>query len=445
MAQSKKDIAYKIIRHLHADGCEAYLVGGCVRDMVMHRPIADFDIATSAPPEQVMRLFPHTVAVGAQFGVVLVLEGDNQFEVATFRADDRYIDGRRPESVRFVSAREDVMRRDFTINGLLFDIIRDKVIDYIQGLDDIASKTIRTIGDPLQRFDEDKLRLMRAIRFAARFDFIIEKNTWSALTRTAPGILAVSWERIRDELLKMLLQQNTVTALELLFASGLLLSIAPEIHALKGVRQPEEFHPEGDVYDHTLKMFRLLDTLDTVERNETLVLAILLHDIGKPATFREAEDRIRFHNHNYVGSRISGELLKRWRIPNDTIKNVCHIVNNHMNFINAPKMRQNRLKRFIRHPVFAVELDLHRLDCLASHGDLSTYDFLKRKIQEFGNEKISPPPLLTGKQLLEMGYAPGPRFKEMLTAVEDLQLEETIQTFEEAEQFVRTTFPLDTK
>jgi poly(A) polymerase len=401
---------------------------------------SDYDIATSALPEDITGIFKRTFPVGAQFGVVIVMDGDDQFEVATFRADDRYVDGRRPESIRFVSAREDVERRDFTINGLLYDIKKGKVIDYVQGIRDIRKRLIRTIGDPHKRFEEDKLRLMRAIRFAARFNFSIEPSTLGAVSKWGSKILEVSWERIRDELVKMLMQPNPALALRLLHQIGILKIILPEVVEMVGVKQPDEFHPEGDVFEHTLKMLQLMDEDRTVQKSETLMLAVLLHDIGKPKTFYQAKDRIRFNNHNVVGRKLAYDILKRLKCSNQLKEDVCTCVDNHMNFMNVKKMRQNRLKRFIRQPTFLTELVLHKLDCIASHGDLETYEFLEQKMTEFGQEKIAPPPLITGKKLIEMGYAPGPQFKEILTAVEDLQLEEKITTEEEAEMFVKKNF-----
>lgn len=440
-APVKKEKAFQIIRRLLEQGYEAYLVGGCVRDQILGIESPDFDIASSATPEQVMSLFRRTIAVGAHFGVVLVMDGEDPFEVATFRADDRYIDGRRPETVRYVSAREDVERRDFTINGLLYDIRTGQILDYVDGRKDIHEGLIRTIGDPEKRFSEDKLRMLRAVRFASRFDFRIEEHTTAALAKLAGGITEVSWERIRDELTKMLIQKHPDHAILRLHETGLLAQIMPELVQLIGVRQPDAFHPEGDVFNHVIKMLKIMDETPSLSRNATLVYSVLLHDIGKPGTFYEASDRIRFHNHNILGKHLSRDILKRFHFSNELIDDISLCVENHMNFMNAPKMRINTLKRFIRTPTFPIEMDLHRLDCLASHGDLSTYEFLREKSLELGREKTSPPPLLSGKRLIEMGYKPGPVFKEILKAVEDQQLLEKITVSEEAEEFVRENFP----
>jgi poly(A) polymerase len=440
MPSDKKAVAYSIIRHLIDKGHEAYLVGGCVRDKVMGIEPPDYDIATSARPEVLQQIFRRTVPVGAHFGVILVVEEGQEFEVATFRADDCYVDGRRPTSVRFVSAEEDVKRRDFTINGLLLDILTDKVIDFVGGLDDIKAGILRTIGDPEARFQEDKLRLMRAVRFAARFSFTLEEKTLAALRRYAGSITEVSQERIRDELLKMLMQAHPEKALLLLYSTGLLERVLPEVEALIGVQQPEVFHPEGDVFEHTLKVLECMDKDMEVAKTETLALSALFHDIGKPQTFYQAKDRIRFNNHPTVGGGITENILRRLRFPNHIVEDVTFCVEDHMNFMNAKKMRQNTLKRFIRNPAFPTELDLHRLDCLASHGDLEIYHFLVEKRKALGAEKISPPPLITGKRLIEMGYSPGPVFKKILTEVEDLQLEDKISTIGEAEEYVQRNY-----
>ncbi|MFH0919711.1 MAG: CCA tRNA nucleotidyltransferase [Fibrobacterota bacterium] len=433
--------AHAILRRLHEAGHTAFLVGGCVRDMVMGLPVKDTDIATSARPDQVQALFPRHVAIGAHFGVILVMDGDDSFEVATFRADDRYIDGRRPVSVRFVSAEEDVLRRDFTVNGLLYDVVQDRVIDHVNGLADIRNRILRTIGPAEARFSEDKLRLLRAVRFAARLDFTIEPATFSAIGLLATRVTEVSCERIRDEILKMLMDPRPAAALRLMRDTGLLAATLPEIAAMIGVAQPEAFHPEGDVFDHTLLMLNGFAALPPEEKNAVLALAVLLHDVGKPDTFYQARDRIRFNNHPLVGRRITETLLKRLKLPNQTIQDVAECVDNHMNFINAKGMRQNTLKRFLRRPTFPAEMVLHRLDCQASHGDLEIYGFLLDQVAALGKERISPPPLLTGKRLIEMGYTPGPGFKKILTSVEDLQLEDKIRTQEEAESYVRSTFP----
>lgn len=442
MNPDKKALAYRIIRKLLDNQHDAYLVGGCVRDSTLGLIPPDYDIATSAPPETVQTLFKRTIPVGAHFGVILVVEEGIEFEVATFRADDRYIDGRRPTSVRYVSAEEDVKRRDFTINGLLFDIQTGTTIDYVGGMADLNKGVIRTIGIASERFKEDKLRLMRAIRFAARFNFQIEESTLAAIKAEAPHIVEVSWERIRDELLKMLMNANPDRALKLLKETGLLKHILPEVDAMAGVEQPKAFHPEGDVFEHTVLALKLFENDTEINKTDILALSILLHDIGKPATFYQAKDRIRFNNHDIVGGKMALNILKRLKLPNQTIDEVAFCIENHMRFMNARQMRQNTLKRFIRNSTFDTEMDLHKVDCLASHGDLEIHTFLKEKRQEFGAEKIAPTPLITGKRLIELGYQPGPAFRQMLTEVEDLQLEDKLTTTEEAENFIKKQFPL---
>ncbi|MBL8028125.1 MAG: CCA tRNA nucleotidyltransferase [Fibrobacteres bacterium] len=437
----KRAKAERIINTLIDAGFEAYLVGGCVRDQLLGVECPDYDIATSAHPEQVQAIFKRTVAIGASFGVILVMDGDDSFEVATFRSDDRYIDGRRPVSVRFVSAKEDVERRDFTINGLLYDIRSNRVIDYTYGVSDLNNKILRTIGDPTSRFTEDKLRLMRAVRFASRFSLQIEPETWNAVQKLAHQIIEVSSERIRDELDKMLMGPNPHKAMELLSDSGIMKIILPEILRLKGVEQPPEFHPEGDVWQHTMLMLQIMDE-QKIPRTKELVWSILLHDVGKPDTFYRASDRIRFNNHNTVGKTISERILKRLKVSSNLLDSVTEAVNNHMAFMNVPNMRVNTLKKLIRKPTFPMELELHKLDCLSSHRDMKITEILQTKLHELGAEKISPPPLITGKDLLKMGYKPGPLFKKILEEVEDQQLLEVIKTEKEATEFVILRFPL---
>jgi len=442
-SQLKKEKAIQIIKHLHQEGYKAYLVGGCVRDMALGLTSMDFDIATSAHPETIVSLFPRTVQVGAQFGVILVMNGEDCFEVSTFRSDDAYIDGRRPISVRFVSEQEDVTRRDFTMNGLLYDIVSDRIIDYVGGLNDIQSKIIRTIGEPKQRFWEDKLRLMRAIRFSARFNFNISSETKEALISQSSQIVQISRERIRDELSKMLLGPTPQHAIEMLHDYGLLKHILPDVENMAGIQQPNEFHPEGDVFSHTLKALKLFDQEKNIPPSETLMFSLLFHDIGKPATFHQADDRIRFHNHHLVGRKMTYRIMESLRFPKQITADVCHCVENHMNFINVPHMRKNTLKRFIRHPLFNTEMELHRLDCLASHGNLSIYNLLLEKLEELSSEPMFPQALISGKRLIELGYKPGPIFKKIMLSVEDLQLLNQIVSKEEAENFVKKRFPIN--
>jgi len=456
-----KDFAATIIKTLRQQGFQAYLVGGCVRDLLLKREPADYDIATSATPTQVMEIFPETYAVGAQFGVVLVPlpekqrthEADNAqpksraVEVATFRSDHGYSDGRRPDEVRFTTdPREDVARRDFTINCMMLDpgvgeITAGEVLDFVGGRKDLEAGIIRAIGDPAQRFAEDKLRLLRAVRFAARFEYEIEPATLAAIQRLAPEIQVVSRERVRDELTRMLTEGHARRAFLLLDESGLLQEVLPEISKMKGVEQPPEFHPEGDVFVHTLL---LLENLPQ-PCPPTLAWGALLHDVGKPATFRVAPDRIRFDDHVDVGVKIAEEICERLRFSNHDATQIIALVNNHMRFGHATRMNQSTLKKFLRMPAFDQHLALHRADSLASHGNLSTYNFIREKLAEIPPEKIRPVALVTGDDLIAAGYTPGPKFREILEAVEDAQLEGRLSSHEAALDFVKRAFPLSGK
>jgi poly(A) polymerase len=423
-----KATATAIVRRLRDAGHAAYFNGGCVRDMVRRVEPHDIDIATSATPEQVQAFFPKTVAVGAQFGVVLVLEGEHQFEVATFRSDEAYVDGRRPTSVHFGSPEEDAQRRDFTINGLFFDPIANEIIDFVGGRADIAGKIVRAIGAPRQRFAEDKLRLLRCIRFASSLGFEIEAKTFAAVLELAAQIEVVSAERIRDELIKIFTRPNAGRGLELLDTSGLLKEILPEIVAMKGVEQPPEFHPEGDVFAHTKLM---LDALPPTP-SEVLAFAVLLHDVGKPPTFERATDRIRFSEHDRIGAAMTEAVLRRLRFPNNLIEQIVHCVAEHMRFQYVQQMRPAKLKRILARETFADELELHRIDCESSHRNLENYEFLKIKAAELPLEVIKPQPLLTGHDLLTLGLMPGPKVGQILREVEELQLEERLKSRAEA-------------
>jgi poly(A) polymerase len=360
-------------------------------------------------------------------------------EVATFRCDVGYSDGRHPDEVRFSKdAREDVERRDFTINGLLLDPLKDEVLDYVGGRQDLERHLIRTIGDPARRFAEDKLRMLRAVRFAARFEYDIDPQTFAAIQKFAPNIDQVSRERVREELTKMLVEGQARSAFLLLDESGLLKEVLPEISAMKGVEQPPQFHPEGDVFVHTLL---LLDKLPP-SPSATLAWGALLHDVGKPPTFKVAPDRIRFDGHVEVGVKMAEVILHRLRFSNDDADQIIALVKNHMRFADAARMKESTLKKFIRMPKFEEHLDLHRMDCLSSAGDLTSYNFTREKVQTMPAEVVSPAPLLTGNDLIKAGYQPGPRFKEILTAVEDAQLEGTLGSKEQAQKFVSENFPL---
>ena len=401
--------------------------------MVRHVEPQDVDIATSATPEKVQELFAKTIPVGAQFGVVLVLEGDHQFEVATFRSDEAYVDGRRPTSVRYGTPEEDAQRRDFTINGLFFDPLADQVIDFVGGRADIERKIVRTIGEPRKRFAEDKLRMLRCIRFAASLGFEIEERTLAAVKEMAAQIDVVSAERIRDELIKIFTRPNAGRGLQLLDESGLLAQILPEVVAMKGVEQPPEFHPEGDVFQHTKLMMEMLPPTPS----GVLAFAVLLHDAGKPPTFERAPDRIRFNEHDRVGAALAEKILRRLRFPNNEIERIVLCVAEHMRFQYVQEMRPAKLKRILARDTFPDELELHRIDCQASHRNLENYVFLKAKAAELPPEVVKPTPLLTGHDLLALGLKPGPTVGQILREAEELQLEERLRSREEALVYAR--------
>lgn len=451
-----RNAALQAIRILREHGHPALWVGGCVRDLLLGREPADYDIATSATPDEVMRIFPETYAVGAQFGVVLVpvkslaeaadgVDVHGHIEVATFRSDGAYLDGRHPDSVRYTtSAQHDVERRDFTINGLLLDPLAERpntphgeVLDYVEGRRDLERGILRTIGQPGQRFAEDKLRMLRAVRFAARFGFAIEAETAAAIRVLAAQIQQVSCERIRDELSKMLTEGHARKAFQLLDETGLLREVLPEIAHMKGVEQPPQFHPEGDVFIHTLLL------LDGLPAGCPLTLAwgALLHDVGKPATFRRAPDRIRFDGHVEIGVAIAEDILSRLRFSNRDREQILALVNNHMRFADVRKMKDSTFKRFVRLTDFDEHLALHRLDCLASHGKLELYDYTRERLSAIPAGAVRPRPLLNGHDLIAAGYTPGQRFAEILAAVEDAQLEGTIASRDEAMGFAESNFP----
>jgi putative nucleotidyltransferase with HDIG domain len=446
VAMSKK-FSISIIETMRQHGFLAYLVGGCVRDLLLNREPADFDIATSATPAQVMEIFPETYAVGEQFGVVLVPVphgergngGNSTIEVATFRSDHGYSDGRHPDEVRFSQTpQEDAVRRDFTINGMMLDPASGEVLDFVGGRRDLEGKLIRAIGDPGKRFGEDKLRMLRAVRFAARFEYEIEAETLSAIERHAEEIELVSRERVRDELTKMLTEGHARCAFLLLDQTGLLGEVLPEITRMKGVQQPPVFHPEGDVFVHTLLL------LENLPHPCPPVLAwgALLHDVGKPATFRIAPDRIRFDNHVDVGVKIAEGICQRLRFSKGDMAQVLALIDNHMRFGQVGRMKESTLKRFMRLPGFDEHLALHRADSLASHGNLSTYEFLQNKLKETPPENIRLMVLIGGDDLIHAGYAPGPRFREILSAVEDAQLEGQLLSRDAALEYVKREFPL---
>jgi len=411
-----------------------------VRDLLLGREPADYDVTTDATPDQVIGLFPENVAVGAQFGVVLIPQEELKVEVATFRSDIGYSDGRHPDRVSFSkTAEEDVQRRDFTINGLLMRHDTGEVLDYVGGQADLRAKVIRAIGDPDRRFTEDKLRMLRAVRFAARFGFEIESDTLRAIRRHVEEIRQVSPERLRDELTKMLTEGTARRAIELLDETGLLQQVLPEIAAMKGVEQPPQFHPEGDVWIHTRLMLEAL----LAGVSPTLAWGVLLHDVGKPPTFKSASetgDRIRFDGHVDVGVRMAEEICRRLRFSNEDTEQILALVDNHMRFKDVESMRASTLKRFVRLPHFDEHLALHRVDCLSSHGNLDSYELVRRFIAETPPEQVRPERLITGDDLQAMGFRPGPVFSQILGSLEDAQLEGEVKTREEAAQFVLKQF-----
>jgi len=454
--------AMGIIEMLHSRSYEAYLAGGCVRDLLLGREPADYDVATNATPDVVLEMFPRTFAVGAHFGVVLVAPDEENAgfitEVATFRSDLAYSDGRHPAGVRYTkTAAEDVKRRDFTINGLLLDplrllcggrildecignskILRDAVLDFVGGLADLDAGIVRAIGRPELRFEEDHLRMLRGVRFAARFGFELEPETRRAIQSLASRTHAVSRERVRDELTKMLTEGQARRAFELLDATGLLAEVLPEIARMKGVEQPPQFHPEGDVWIHTLMLLEQLPPGCSM----TLAWGALLHDVGKPPTFRRAPDRIRFDGHVDVGVAMGAEICRRFRFSNEETRQVVALIENHMRFMDAQRMKASTLKRFFRLERFEEHLALHRMDCLAASGNLEHWEFVRARFSSMPEEAMKPKPLITGRELIAAGYTPGAQFREMLSAAEDAQLEGTIATADEALQLVRERFPI---
>ncbi|MGA3103160.1 MAG: CCA tRNA nucleotidyltransferase [Terriglobales bacterium] len=449
-----KQHAAEIVRTLREHSHQAYFAGGCVRDLLLAHNPADYDVATDATPRQVMQIFPETYAVGEQFGVVLVpvdsfdestpADGSSvrttrkAIEVATFRSDVGYSDGRHPDKVRFSKdPREDVERRDFTINGMMLDPATNEILDFVGGRDDLKAGIIRAIGDPERRFTEDKLRMLRAVRFAARFDYQIDPATMAAIQKLAPKIRQVSCERIREELTKMLTEGRARRAFQLLDESRLLAEVLPEIAAMKGVEQPPQFHPEGDVFVHTLL---LLDKLPA-GASKTLAWGALLHDVGKPPTFRVTPDRIRFDGHVEVGVKMAAEICRRLRFSNSETDQILALVDNHMRFADVLRMKQSTLKRFFRLPAFDEHLELHRMDVLSSNGNLEAYNYSREQLHAIPPEAIRPQPLVTGSDLIAAGYAPGPRFKEILSAIEDAQLEGRITSLEDALAYIQKQFP----
>jgi poly(A) polymerase len=461
-ATPQSDAALRIVRALREAGHHACLAGGCVRDLLLGRVPSDYDVATSATPDVVLEMFPRTFAVGAHFGVVLVADvaaetepkspqttseesrGEKPVtEVATFRSDGAYSDGRHPDAVRYTNTpEEDVQRRDFTINGLLLDPLRGAsdlraaVIDYVGGVADLDAGIIRAIGRPELRFEEDHLRMLRGVRFAARFGFEIEPETRRAMRSLAPLINAVSRERVRDELTKMLIEGRARRSFELLDETALLHQVLPEIERMKGVEQPPQFHPEGDVWTHTLMLLEQLEPGCSL----SLTWGALLHDVGKPPTFRQAPDRIRFDGHVEVGVAMAADICRRFRFSNDETRQILALIQNHMRFADASRMKSSTLKRFFRLEAFEEHLALHRMDCMAASGNLDHWELVRQRWHSMPEEIVRPQPLITGRELIAEGYQPGAQFREMLRIIEDAQLEGTIGTAEEALQLLRKEF-----
>src|SRR5882724_4619594 len=434
-----KQAAISIVKRLREAGHVAYFNGGCVRDMVRGVEPHDIDIATSATPEQVQALFTKTVPVGAAFGVVLVLEGEHQFAVATFRSDDAYVDGRRPSAVHFGSAREDAFRRDFTINALFLDPLTDRVVDFVGGEVDLRAGIIRAIGDAGSRIAEDRLRMLRAVRFAARLGFTIEPATRAAIAAAAPTVTDIAAERIGDEMVRILTEGGARPGFELLADTGLLAAVLPEVAGMAGVAQSPDFHPEGDVFVHTMLVLEQLPA----GVSETLALGALLHDVAKPPCAALQDDgRITFYGHAAVGADMAVAICQRLRRSRGVWERVAYLVRNHLRLVQAPEMRLSTLKKMLREAGFDELLALARIDALASNRDLRYVEFCERRRAELAaDENIRPPRLLGGRDLIALGYTPGPRFGEILAALEEAQLEGQVGTREEAERFVAERYP----
>ena len=418
--------ALEIVRRLQARGFRALWAGGCVRDMLMGQVPRDYDIATNADLQQVIGIFPHAQVVGAHFGVVIVRLGDYHYEVARFRRDLAYSDGRHPDGVVFVDEEEDARRRDFTINGMFYDPAADVVLDYVGGQADLKKNMIRTIGDPHARFCEDRLRMLRAIRFACRYHWPLEDKTREAIGTLSASIASISFERVRDEVVKILTEGGAPLGVRWLIDLGLMAVFMPEVVAMDGVPQPPQFHPEGDVLTHTLIMLGLMR-----DPSVELAMGVLLHDVGKPPTF-QVRDRIRFHNHTKVGREMAEEICRRLRFSSEQTRHIAALVADHHKFMHVEEMRPSTLKRFLRTDRFEDHLALHRVDCLSSHGELDNYAFCKTALETLEPEQIRPVPLINGRDLIAMGQKPGPAFKLVLRAVEDAQLEGRVTRRDEA-------------
>lgn len=432
---SARDRAIFVVQRLRQEGHEAYLAGGCVRDMLLDKAPQDYDIATSAKPDEIQSIFADTVPVGAEFGVILVLVAGQPFEVASFRYDGPYLDGRRPSHVRYGSLQEDVLRRDFTINGMLYDPIENQVIDLVEGRLDLDRRRIRAIGTAAERFAEDRLRMLRAVRFAASLKFDIDESTFAAIRQMAATITAIAWERIGDEITRILTEGGARRGFELLDESKLLKVLLPEIDALKGIWQSPDYHPEGDVFTHTLLLLSHLDG-----PSETLAYGCLLHDVAKPVCFRRDGERVTFYGHTEQGAAMAETVLKRLKRGRAVWERVSYLVRNHLRHVQAPEMRLSTLKRYLREEGIGELLELARIDALSSNGDLSYYRFCKERLAELEDEEIRPAPLVRGDDLIAMGLTPGPIFSVILRQVEDQQLGGELHSREEALDWVKRNY-----
>jgi putative nucleotidyltransferase with HDIG domain len=437
---SQKEKAIAIVKRLREAGYESYLAGGCVRDMLLGKAPQDYDITTNARPDDVVKIFPKTVPVGAQFGVILVIVESEPFEVASFRYDGPYLDGRRPVQVRYGSLEEDIFRRDFTVNGMVYDPMTDQMIDLVGGRRDLDSKLVRAIGNPRSRFEEDRLRMIRAVRFAASLDFTIESETFAAISELASSVTQISWERIGEELTRILTEGGAKAGFELLDRTGLLKVLLPEIDAMKDVEQSPDYHPEGDVFTHTMLT---LDHLDSP--TETLAYGCLLHDVGKPVCIRRDEERLTFYGHTEKGAAMAEQVLKRLKRSRATRERVAYLVRNHLRHLQAPQMRLSTLKRFLGEDGIDELLELTRIDALSANGDLQHYRFCMEKLTELKAEEIHPEPLLRGRDLIAMGFSPGPNFHKILKQVEEAQLGGELSSREQAMAWVKKHYSNEVK
>lgn len=439
MSMTAREKAVLIVERLRQHGYHAYFAGGCVRDMLLGKTPQDYDIATSAHPGDVQRIFSETIPVGAQFGVLLVVLEGEAFEVASFRYDGPYLDGRRPSEVRYGTLEEDVQRRDFTINGMVYDPIDDRLIDLVAGRHDLEQRRIRAIGDPQGRFQEDRLRMIRAVRFAANLDFAIEAETFGAIKKIAPAITGIAWERLGEEVTRILTEGNARRGFELLDETGLLAVILPEITALKGIWQSPDYHPEGDVFTHTMLLLGHLGDIPS----ETLAYGCLLHDVAKPLCARREGDRVTFYGHTEKGGHMAEAILKRLKRSRAVCDRVAYLVHNHLRHVQAPQMRLSTLKRFLREEGIEELLELTRIDALSSNGDLRSYQFCIERRAALAEEEMRPLPLIRGGDLIALGLTPGPLFSEILRRVEDRQLGGELSSREQALEWVKHHYPAE--